>query len=132
MASRQKASPFQSFTDMAREYVRLIVLVRKYSGVSAADVMRDTAGELGLGRRRTEAIYYGYSERFVTGVTETEWVSVREKAAAILLREAASLRRRADYLEAKAKEIHEQAPSQYNGGGANAWLSAGADAGGSE
>jgi hypothetical protein len=132
MAARQKASPFQSFTDLAREYVRLIVLVRKYSGVSAATIMKDTAGDLGLGQRRTEAIYYGYNERFVTGVTETEWVSVREKAAAILLKEAASLRRRANYLEAKAKEIHEQAPSRFNGGGLNAWLSAGADAGGSE
>ena len=132
MTTRQKLPRFKSFTDLTREYVRLVVQLRRYAGIKASHALADTAGELGLGQRRTEALYYGYSERYVTGVAEPEWVSVREKAASILLKEAASLRRRANYLEAKAKEIHEQAPSRFNGGGANAWLSAGADAGGSE
>ena len=130
MASRQRALPcFKSFTDLAREYIRLIVLVRRYSGVSAKHVIADTAGELGLGKRRTAAIYYGYDERYATGVDETAWMSVREKAAAILLKEAASLRRRAAYLEAKAEQIQAEKPSQFNNGGADAWLSV---AGGSE
>ncbi len=92
-----------SLTDLTRECVRLLIAVRRGAGIKSRIAVAEVAGELGMTRDRAWKLYYGYADRYVSGVEQAEWLTVRERAAAILLREAEELRRRAERLEAEAQ-----------------------------
>ena len=104
-----------SLTDLTREYVRLIINARRQAGAKSHIALADVAGELGITRDRAWKLYYGYSNRHISGVERAEWLTVRERAAAILIREADELRRRAAQLEAEAQSVTE-APCYAPGG----------------
>jgi len=130
MLSRKNPSQFISFTEMAAGYVCLLVTVRRHKGAKAKPAVADVAGELGLTPGRAQRLFYGYFGE-IAPVDESEWMEMRERAAAMLLREAAGLRRKADYYEWKAKELRADRASRWNGGGEEAaWQSASASGGG--
>ena len=105
-----------SLTDLTRDYVRLVIKARRRAGAKSRVAVADVASELGMTRDRAWKLYYGYADRYVSGVEQAEWLTVRERAAAILLREAEELRRRAERLEAEALQVRTEAPCCAPGG----------------
>ena len=117
--SRKKA--VTTFSDLARSYLCLFVRLRRRAGLKAEDAVRDVATEIGIKPGRAWMIYYGYEDRF-GAITQEEWLSVRGRAAEILLREAAELRQQIVELELEAEQIKRDMSE------AGPWLSGSASA----
>ena len=93
------------FTELTRDYLRLLVLVRRRDGTKSVAAVAEVAAELGIPSGRAQSLYYGYDYRYAAGVDEPEWLSIRERAATLLMREAAVLRQRAAMLEEHAQRV---------------------------
>jgi len=93
------------FTKLTRDYLRLLVALRRRDGTKCVAAVAEVATELGIPSSRAQSLYYGYDYRYASGVDEPEWLTIRERAATILLREAAALRQRAAMLEAHAQQV---------------------------
>jgi AraC-like DNA-binding protein len=92
-------------TENAIAVVRDIIAALRRRGLKSEHALVDLARDLGIARKRVRTLFYRDGEPVVLS---EEWHSLRLKAAALLRREAAEQRRRADETDARAYELEHQ------------------------